>query len=140
LDSIYQKFPSGYEFIFDPSSQSLKVFVHCTFDFYSIENGQLIKEYQFANRGYTCGSYLYERNNSYHILAGRGLWNYHADLMQFDSLNGSWEFIQTKNQPMDYFPLGSYQTSKGIVTWLGEYNNPRISRLEEELNGFFFDF
>ena len=39
LDSIYQKFPSGYEFIFDPSSQSLKVFVHCTFDFYSIEKG-----------------------------------------------------------------------------------------------------
>jgi len=26
------------------------------------------------------------------------------------------------------------------VTWLGEYNNPRISRLEDELNGFFFDF
>jgi hypothetical protein len=140
LDSIYQKYPSGYEFIYDPSSQALKVFVHCTFDFYSIENGKLIKEYQFANRGYTCGSYLFERNNSYHILAGRGLWNYHADLMQFDSLNGSWEFIQTKNQPLDYYPLGSYQTSKGIVSWLGEYNNPRTSRLEEELNGFFFDF
>ncbi len=140
LDSIYEKLPSGYEFTFDPSSQALKVFVHCSFDFYSVQNGQLVKEYQFANRGYTCGSYLFERNNSYHILAGRGLWNYHADLMQFDSLNGSWEFIQTKNQPMDYFPLGSYQTSKGIVTWLGEYNNPRISRLEEELNGFFFDF
>ena len=140
LDSIYQKYPSGYEFIYDPSSQALKVFVYCTFDFYSIENGKLIKEYQFANRGYTCGSYLFERNNSYHILGGRGLWNYHADLMLFDSLNGSWEFIQTKNQPLDYFPLGSYQTSKGIVTWLGEYNNPRISRLEDELNGFFFDF
>ncbi len=140
LDSIYEKLPSGYEFTFDPSSQALKVFVHCSFDFYSVQNGQLVKEYQFANRGYTCGSYLFKRNNSYHILAGRGLWNYHADLMQFDSLNGSWEFIQTKKQPMDYFPLGSYQTSKGIVTWLGEYNNPRTSRLEEELNGFFFDF
>ena len=140
LDSIYQKYPSGYEFIYDPSSQALKVFVHCTFDFYSIENGKLIKEYQFANRGYTCGSYLFERNNSYHILGGRGLWNYHADLMLFDSLNGSWEFTQTKNQPLEYFQLGSYQTSKGIVTWLGEYNNPRISRLEDELNGFFFDF
>jgi hypothetical protein len=140
LDSIYEKLPSGYEFTFDPSSQALKVFVHCSFDFYSVQNGQLVKEYQFANRGYTCGSYLFERNNSYHILAGRGLWNYHADLMQFDSLNGSWEFIQTKNQPLDYYPLGSYQTSKGIVSWLGEYNNPRTSRLEEELNGFFFDF
>jgi len=140
LDSIYEKYPSGYEFIFDPSSQSLKVFVHCSFDFYSIENEELIKEYQFSNRGYTCGSYLFERNNSYFILGGRGLWNYHADLMQFVASDGSWEFVQTKNQPLDYFQLGSYQTSKGIVTWLGEYNNPRIPKLGDERNGFFFDF
>lgn len=140
LDSIYQKYPSGYVFIVDPSSQALKVFVHCTFDFYSIKNGQLIKEYQFANRGYTCGSYLFERNNSYHILAGRGLWNYHADLMEFDSLNGSWEFLPTIHQPLDFYPLGAYQTSKGVVAWLGEYNNPRIQRLEKEPNGYFLDF
>jgi hypothetical protein len=59
--------------------------------------------------------------------------------MGFDSLDGSWEFIQTKNQPLDYFPLGSYQTSKGIVNILGEYTNPRIPRLEKEGNGFFLD-
>ena len=65
LDSIYQKFPSGYEFIFDPSSQSLKVFVHCSFDFYSIRDNQIIKDYKYANRGYTCGSLLFERNNKW---------------------------------------------------------------------------
>jgi hypothetical protein len=139
LDSIYQKTPNGYDFIYDPASQSLKVFVHCSFDFYTIQNGQLLKEYKFANRGYTCGSYLFERNNSYYILGGRGLWNYHSDLMQFDSLNGSWEFIQAKHQPLDYFPLGTYQTSKGIVNFLGWYNNPRIPRLEKEADGFFLD-
>jgi len=60
--------------------------------------------------------------------------------MQFVASDGSWEFVQTKNQPLDYFQLGSYQTSKGIVTWLGEYNNPRIPKLGDERNGFFFDF
>jgi hypothetical protein len=139
LDSIYQKTPSSYDFIYDPTDQSLKVFVQCSFDFYTIINGQLIKEYKFANRGFTCGSYFYKRNNSYYILSGRGFWTYHSDLMGFDSLDGSWEFIQTKNQPLDYFPLGSYQTSKGIVNILGEYTNPRIPRLEKEGNGFFLD-
>ena len=139
LDSIYQKLPTGYDLNYDPSSQILTVFVHCSFDFYSIQDGQLVKEYKFANRGYTCGSYFFEKNNTYHILAGRGLWNSHADLMGFDTLNGSWEFKQITNQPLDYFPLGAYQTSKGMMTWLGEYTNPRIPRLEKEANGFFLD-
>ena len=139
LDSIYQKTPSSYDFIYDPASQSLKVFVQCSFDYYTVKDGQLIKEYQFTNRGYTCGTYFFESNNTYNILSGRGLWNDHADLMRFDSLDGSWEFIQTTHQPLDYFPLGAYQTSKGIVTILGGYTNPRIPRLEKESNGFFLD-
>ena len=139
LDSIYQNLPTGYDLNYDPSSQTLTVFIHCSFDFYSIQDGQLVKEYKFANRGYTCGSYFFEKNNTYHILAGRGLWNSHADLMEFDTLNGSWEFKQITNQPLDYFPLGAYQTSKGMMTWLGEYTNPRIPRLEKEANGFFLD-
>lgn len=139
LDSIYQSLPSGYDLNYDPSSQTLTVFIHCSFDFYSIQDGQLVKEYQFANRGYTCGSYFFEKNNTYHILAGRGLWNSHADLMEFDTLNGSWEFKQASYQPLDYYPLGAYQNSKGMMTWLGEYTNPRIPRLEKEANGFFLD-
>ena len=139
LDSIYQKFPTGYDLNYDPSSQTLTVFIHCSFDFYSIQDGQLVKEYQFANRGYTCGSYFFEKNNTYYILGGRGLWNSHADLMEFDTLNGSWEFKQVSYQPLDYYPLGAYQTSKGMMTWLGEYTNPRIPRLEKEANGFFLD-
>ncbi len=139
LDSIYANLPTGYDLNYNPSSQTLTVFIHCSFDFYSIQNGQLVKEYQFANRGYTCGSYFFEKNNTYHILGGRGLWNSHSDLMKFDTLNGSWEFIQASYQPLDYYPLGAYQTSKGMMTWLGEYINPRISRLEKEANGFFLD-
>ena len=59
--------------------------------------------------------------------------------MEFDTLNGSWEFKQVSYQPLDYYPLGAYQTSKGMMTWLGEYTNPRIPRLEKEANGFFLD-
>lgn len=140
LDSIYKKNPSAYEFSYNPKSQKLKVFVHCSFDFYSIVDGELIKDYKFSNRGYTCGSHLFEKNDSYHIISGRGLWNYHVDLMEFDSIPGSWEFTATTNQPLDYFPIGVYQNSKGIATIFGDYNNPRIPRLENELNGYFLDF
>lgn len=140
LDSIYKKNPSAYEFSYNPKSQKLKVFVHCSFDFYSIIDGELIKDYKFSNRGYTCGSHLFEKNDSYHIISGRGLWNYHVDLMEFDSIPGSWEFTPTTNQPLDYFPIGVYQNSKGIATIFGYYNNPRVPRLENELNGYFLDF
>ncbi len=139
LDSIYKNLPTGYDLNYNPSSQTLTVFVHCSFDFYSIQDGQLVKEYQYANRGYTCGSYFFEKNNTYYLLGGRGLWNYHSDLMKFDTLNGSWEFIQAAQQPLDYWPNGTYQTSKGMMAWLGEYTNPRIPRLEKEANGFFLD-
>jgi hypothetical protein len=139
LDSIYKKTPSTYDFFYKKSTDEVKVFIHCSFDFYAIIDGQLIKEYQFANRGYTCGSHLLERNNTFHILGGGGLWNTHSDLMKFDSLEGSWEFIQAKNQPLDYFPTGAYQTKKGIVNLFGEYTNPRIPRLEKESNGYFLD-
>lgn len=139
LDSIYENLPTSYEFNYNPSSQTLTVFVQCSFDFYSIQDGQLVKEYQFANRGYTCGSYLFEKNDTYHLLGGRGFWRTHSDLMKFDTLDGSWEFIQAANQPLDFYPLGAYQTSKGMMAWLGEYTNPRIPRLEKEANGFFLD-
>lgn len=140
LDRIYQTNPSAYEFIYNTDSQSLKVFVQCSFDFYSIQEGIPNKEYSLSNRGYTCGSYLFERANTYYLSGGRGFWIYHTDLMKFDSLNGSWEFIQTKTQPLDYFPLGNYQTSKGIISILGDYNNPRSQRLDKESNGYFLDF
>jgi hypothetical protein len=102
LDSIYENLPTSFDFNYYPSSQTLTVFVQCSFDFYSIQDGQLVKEYQFANRGYSCGSYFFEKNNTYYLLGGRGFWRTHSDLMNFDTLDGSWEFIQAANQPLDF--------------------------------------
>lgn len=140
LDSIYKDNPLSYEFIYSPKTQSLKAFAHCSFDFYTIRDKQIFKDYKFANRGYTCGSLLFERNNNYHILGGLGLWNSHSDLMTFDSLKGSWEFQFIDNQPIDYFPLGMYQNSKGIIALFGNYKNPRIPKIEKETAGYFVDF
>lgn len=42
LDSIYENIPTGYDLNYNPSSQTLTVFVHCSFDFYSIQDGQLV--------------------------------------------------------------------------------------------------
>uniref|UniRef100_UPI00404765E5 hypothetical protein n=1 Tax=Algoriphagus sp. TaxID=1872435 RepID=UPI00404765E5 len=139
LDSIYKDNSLSYELIYSPKPQSLKVYAQCSFDFYSIRDNQIIKDYKYANRGYTCGSLLFERNNKYHILGGLGLWNSHSDLMQFDSLKGSWEFQFIQNQPLDYFPLGMYQNSKGIIALFGNYKNPRIPKIEKENAGYFVD-
>ena len=140
LDSIYKKTPNTYEFHYSQETNSLKVFIHCSLDFYTVVNDRLIKEYQFQNRGYTCGSSLFLKEGNYYIVGGRGFWTYHLDLLRFDSQAGSWEFTQTKNQALDYFPLGVFHTEKGTTALFGEYNNPRIPRLEKETQGFFLDW
>lgn len=140
LDSIYKAFPSNYEFIYSPKNGLLKVNVQCSFDFYSIVDGQLIKDYRFNNRGYTCGSNLFIRDEAYYILGGKGFWNNHIDLIKLDSLEGSWELTQTKNQPLNYYPIGTYQNSQGIVALFGDYYNPRVTQLEKEPFGFFMNW
>ena len=140
LDSIYKKTPNTYEFHYSKETNSLKVFVHCSLDFYTVANGKLIKEYLFQNRGYTCGSSLFLKEGNYYLLGGKGFWTNHIDLLRFDSPAGSWEFTQTKNQALDYFPIGVFQTEKGTTTLFGDYTNPRIPRIEKEFQGFFLDW
>ena len=140
LDSIYKKTPNTYEFHYSKETNSLKVFVHCSLDFYTVANGKLIKEYLFQNRGYTCGSSLFLKEGNYYLLGGKGFWTNHIDLLRFDSPAGSWEFTQTKNQALDYFPIGVFQTESGITALFGDYTNPRIPRIEKEFQGFFLDW
>ena len=140
LDSIYKKTPSNYEFLYSEESNSLKVFIQCSLDFYSVVEGRLIKEYQFQNRGYTCGSSLFLKEGNYYLVGGKGFWTNHMDLLRFDNQAGSWEFTQTKNQALDYFPIGVFHTESGITTLFGDYTNPRIPRIEKEFQGFFLDW
>ena len=140
LDSIYKKIPGTYEFHYSKEANSLNVFVHCSLDFYSVVNGKLINDYQFQNRGYTCGSNLFFKEENFFLLGGKGFWTNHLDLLRFDKQAGSWEFTQTKNQALDYFPIGVFQTEKGITALFGEYINPRIPRLEKEVQGYFLDW
>lgn len=140
LDNIYKKTPSHYDFHYSKETNSLTVFVHCSLDFYSVVDDKLVKKYQFQNKGYTCGSNLFLRDGNYYLLGGRGFWTNHLDLLKFDTLAGSWEFTQIKNQVIDYFPLGVFHTEKGITALFGEYTNPRLPRLEKESHGFFLNW
>jgi len=140
LDSIYQKSPADYLFHYSTETKSLKVLIQCSLDFYSVVDGKLIKDYQFQNRGYNCGSSLFLKQGNYYLLGGKGFWSNHLDLLRFDTPTGSWEFTQTKNQALDYFPVGVYHTEKGTITLFGDYSNPRIPRLEKESQGFFLDW
>ena len=139
LDQKYGKFPNVYMFIYEKKNNSLKVFVQCTFDVYTVVGDEIILDYQLNNKGYTCGSYFFIQDTIPYLFGGSGFWNYHLDLMKFDQLNGSWEFIQTKNQPLDYYPYGTFRSEKGIFLLFGEYRNPRIPKLEDVDTGFFLD-
>lgn len=138
LDSIYAKVPIGYYFFYN--GEELQSYISCGFDLYSINEGELKLKYNYFNRGYTCHTTPFVRDSTNYLLGGHGFWTNHFDLLRFDEIHGSWEIVNTINQPIDYFSSGVYQNSKGIYSLFGGRANPRTGLEEKVPNGYFLDW
>ena len=138
LDSIYEN--SSYDYHFYSKGEELFVLVSCTFDLYHIKDGGLEKQYLYQNRGYTCGTNPFGRENNHYLLGGNGFWTSQMDLLAFDEINGTWEWVKTEGQPIDYHSYFVYQNSKGIFSLFGHYYNPRKGIDVWEPQGYFLDW
>lgn len=138
LDKIYKKFP--YNYIIYELDERLFIQVRCTFDLYEIQEGKLVNKYIYSNRGYTCGTNAFVRDNTHYMLGGHGFWTNHLDLLSFDELHGSWELVVTKNQPPNYFSARVYQNAKGIYSLFGEQFNQRDGLDLKNSQGYFLDW
>lgn len=138
LDSIYEN--SSYDYHFYSKGEELFVLVSCTFDLYHIKEGGLEKQYLYQNRGYTCGTNPFGRENNHYLLGGNGFWTSQMDLLAFDEINGTWEWVKTEGQPIDYHSYFVYQNSKGIFSLFGHYYNPRKGIDVWEPQGYFLDW
>jgi hypothetical protein len=138
LDSIYSKIPSNYTFYF--KGKDLQSYISCGLDLYDLKEGELELKYNYLNRGYNCGSTPFVRDSTNYLLGGQGFWISHMDLLRFDEIHGSWEIVNTINQPIDYYSIGVYQNSKGIYSLFGERINIRKGMDENVPNGYFLDW
>ncbi len=138
LDKIYARSP--HQYIMYELGDKRYVQVPCTFDLYEIQGDKLVNKYLYFNRGYSCGSNAFVRDNTHYMLGGHGFWTNHLDLLSFDELHGSWELVVTKNQPLDYYSARVYQNSKGIFTLFGEETNPRKGLDMKNPQGYFLDW
>ena len=138
LDVLYEKSPHSY--LFYEKGQELFVLVSCTFDLYRVYEGRLEKQYRYFNRGYNCGVNEFARDGKHYLLGGHGFWLNQMDLLVFDEMNGSWEWIKTNKQPMDYYSSHVYQNSKGVFSLFGGFYNPRTDVDALETQGYFLDW
>lgn len=138
LDKIYEKSPHQY-LVYELESK-LYVRVACTFDLYEVDGDQLINKYVYFNRGYSCSSNSFVRENTHYMIGGHGFWQNHVDLLSFDELHGSWELQVTKNQPENYFSQFVYQSSKGVFSLFGTSFNQRYGIDSKNLQGYFLDW
>lgn len=138
LDQLYGK--TDYDYHFYTKGQELFVLVSCTFDLYKVVGTTLEKQYKYLNRGFTCGTYAFERGDKHFLLGGRGFWTNQMDLLVFDEMNGSWEWVKTTNQPLDYHSDYVYQNSKGIFSLFGHFYDPRKGVDTWEPQGYFLDW
>jgi hypothetical protein len=138
LDSIYSKNPHHYFFFYN--GEELQSYVSCGFDLYSINETSLQLKYNYFNKGYTCYTTPFVKDETNYLLGGHGFWTNHLDLLRFDEIHGSWELMKTTNQPLDYFYSGVFQNSKGIFSLFGYRDNIRIGLSEVVPNGYFLDW
>jgi len=138
LDKIYEKSPYRY-LIYELGSKRY-VQVGCTFDLYEVDGDRLVNKYVYFNRGYSCASNSFVRENTHYMLGGHGFWQSHMDLLTFDELHGSWELQVTKDQPDNYFSQFVYQNSKGVFSLFGTTSNQRYAIDSKNLQGYFLDW
>ena len=138
LDKIYEKSPYRY-LIYELGSKRY-VQVGCTFDLYEVDGDRLVNKYVYFNRGYSCASNSFVRENTHYMLGGHGFWQSHMDLLSFDELHGSWELQVTKDQPDNYFSQFVYQNSKGVFSLFGTTSNQRYAIDSKNLQGYFLDW
>jgi hypothetical protein len=138
LDKIYEKSP--YRYLIYELGSKLYVQVGCTFDLYEVKGDTLVNKYVYFNRGYSCASNSFVRENTHFMLGGHGFWQSHMDLLSFDELHGSWELQVTKDQPDNYFSQFVYQNSKGIFSLFGTTSNQRYAIDSKNLQGYFLDW
>ena len=138
LDSLYEKRPQTYTFY--AHKGDIKVWVGCTFDSYSVEGNILKNQYRYYNQGYTCNTSVFSRDSRQYLLGGYAFWLNHLDLMELDTVHGSWEYAKVTNQPENYGSSHFYENSKGIYVFFGAYYNPRINLNSKDFAGFFLDW
>lgn len=141
LDSLDAKYGlTDYTYHFYHKGQELFVLVSCTFDLYKVVGATLEKQYNYLNRGFTCATYPFARDNTHFLLGGKGFWTSQMDLLVLDEINGSWEWVKTTDQPLDYHSDYVYQNSKGIFSLFGHYYDPRKGVDTWEPQGYFLDW
>lgn len=138
LDSLYEKNPQSYTFYIHEGD--VKVWVGCTFDSYSVEGNTLKNQYQYYNQGYTCNTSVFSRDSKQFLLGGYAFWVNHLDLMELDTVHGSWEYTKVTNQPENYGSSHFYENAKGIYVFFGAFYNPRINLNSKDFDGFFLDW
>ncbi|RPA69778.1 hypothetical protein EF405_00320 [Cyclobacteriaceae bacterium YHN15] len=137
LNKVYHDKEKSYSIF--KSQKGYMLHVRCTFDLFRLSENGIENLYKFDNRGYNCNTALFERDGRIYSQGGYGFWNYHSDLMVLDEENGSWEFVKTINQPLNFTGRRAILDS-GLLVLFGSYKNVRTELNKIENHGWFLDW
>ena len=137
LNKVYNDREKSYSII--KSQKGYMLHVRCTFDLFRLSENGIENLYKFDNRGYSCNTALFERGGRIYSQGGYGFWNYHSDLLVLDEENGSWEFVKTINQPLNFSGKRAILDS-GLLVLFGSYKNVRTELNKIENHGWFLDW
>lgn len=89
--------------------------------------------------GATCAATLFFRGEELYGYTGLGYWQSHGDLFHFRK-SGEVEYVQTFNQPVDFFGNMNFTTADGFYSFFGQQINLRKGIKDFLWKGYFLDF
>jgi hypothetical protein len=137
LNKVYNNEGKSYNLF--KTSKGYIMHVRCDLDLYEVSPSGIKNLYKYSNHGYLCNSVIFEKNGNIYAQGGYGFWTYHSDLLIFKEDEGSWEFVPTLNQPLN-FSGKSMVLDSGIMVLFGSYKNPRTNKEQSEENGWYLDW
>ena len=129
--------PSRVEVIKD--NDSYLAWEDCNLNVYRWTDAQWANTYKYNNYGYFCDGFPLLWKDQLHLLGGNGLVNYHTDLLVFEETLGSWEFVATKFQPLDYNTPFVGIVENGAFNFFGKKFNMRTGLDEAWKGGYYLD-
>lgn len=87
---------------------------------------------------YCLTNWVFYKGEIFH-LGGTGFWENKSDLIRLNQDFKKFEFVQTKNQPENFYAEGNFFMNSGMFFWVGEIANARINEDKIRSEGRFLD-
>ena len=125
--------------LFNLREQLLAV-IPCRFEVLRWTGDRWENLYKGNASGFNCHAHFFVREGRLYSMGRYGFWKAHSELLWFDFVRGSWEFVPATAPPFNYGGVGIFVDGDRVISILGENIHQPSNIFYPDKNGYSYDF